>query len=150
MSDDARVILVVTDDPSLSALISEPLLRTGAQEIRFAQGHDAVDLARELLPAMVLVHAQPGCLDDAWDCFHMLQSDEVARTIPALLYAPPQEVLLERSVGEPLVSAPGRQRAAPPGPLPARHSARLGASAPSPRASYSLREQGLPLGRDDL
>ncbi len=153
MSDDVPMILVVTGDPAFSAQISEPMLRTGAQELRFAQSHEAIDLARELLPAMVLVHAQPGYLDEALDCMALLQTDDVTRTIPALLYAPPQEALLERAAGEPLAAEPCPTPRSQPA-LPSALLGQLGAilaerRAPAPSA-FSMLEQSLPLGRDDL
>lgn len=149
MSDDVSMILVVTGDLAFSAQISEPMLRTGAQELRFAQSHQAVELARELLPAMVLVHAQPGYLDEALDCMALLQTDEVTRTIPALLYAPPHEALLERAAGEPLAAEP---YPSPPRSQPTLPNALLGHSGVmlSPSGPFSMPEQSLPLGRDDL
>jgi DNA-binding response OmpR family regulator len=49
MSSEARTVLIVTDDQSFSALVSDLMLRAGIRTIHFAQNQEALHLTRQLL-----------------------------------------------------------------------------------------------------
>jgi ActR/RegA family two-component response regulator len=89
MSDGARTVLIVTDDPCFSALISELMLRAGVQTIRFAQTHEALKLTRHFRPALVLIHMARGNTDAGYACYEMIQSDAALAHISLLLYTQP-------------------------------------------------------------
>jgi DNA-binding NtrC family response regulator len=56
MSDEARTVLIVTDDPGCSGQISEQLLRAGVHTIRFAPTQEARKLTHAFMPDLVLIH----------------------------------------------------------------------------------------------
>jgi DNA-binding NarL/FixJ family response regulator len=144
MSDAARTILIVTDDPIFSGEVAELMLRAGVRKVRFAGSHEALDLTRAIAPDLVLLHMPSGQMELGWGCYTMLRADATTAAIPVLMYAPPCE--LERAVGEaalapPLVSTDW---------LPAQVSMLVGGSARSRmRADDDVAER-FPTGRDDL
>ena len=149
IGDQARTVLIVTDDSSFSALVSEQMLQADVRTLRFARSQEALNLARTLSPTLVLVHMPRGCLDAGWDCYHMLQSDSALAAIPILFYAPSQ-VLAERAVGAPADSQPA-DRLDLSDTLVGQISLLLGIPAPRKQhASVVLSEQPFLSGRDDL
>jgi CheY-like chemotaxis protein len=96
MSEEARTVLVITDDRSFSALISEHMLRAGVQTIRFAQTHEALTLTHDLLPNLVLILMTRDGSNLGQECYAMIRSDPALAGIPILLYVAP---LAERAVG---------------------------------------------------
>jgi CheY-like chemotaxis protein len=149
MSDDARTVLVVTDDPSFSAMVSEQILRAGVQTIRFAPTQEAPKLTRHFMPDLVLVHMPRGCLAVGWECYHMIQSDATLTAIPILFYTSPG-LLAERVVGAPTERHIGA-RLAVPDRLIGQISPLLGvASVKWQSTNRESNDYRFPIGRDDL
>jgi CheY-like chemotaxis protein len=149
MSDEARTVLIVTDDPGFSGQVSELMLRAGVHTIRFAPTQEALKLTRHFMPDLVLVHMPRGCLAIGWECYHMIQSDATLTAIPILFYASPG-LLAERAVGAPTERHIG-DRLAVPDRLIGQISPLLGiASAPWQSTNREANECQLPIGRDDL
>jgi CheY-like chemotaxis protein len=149
MSDEARTVLVVTDDPSFSAMISELMLRASVQMIRFARTADALELARHCMPDLVLIHMPRGCLDTGWECYHAIQSEPKLSSIPILLYASPL-VLAERAVGG-RTESQVVDRPAVSDMLVGQIGPLLGlASSSWQRAGTAPAEFSFPRGRDDM
>jgi len=98
MSDEARTVLIVTDDPGFLGQVSELMLRAGVHTLRFAPTEEALKLTHALMPDLVLIHMAPNGRDAGHTCYELLQSDAALACIPMLLYAPPA-VLAERAVG---------------------------------------------------
>lgn len=149
MSDGARMILIVTDDPGFSGQVSELMLRAGVHTLCFAGTHDALRRARKLLPDLVMVHIPRDRMRDGWECYEQLQADPSIAAIPVLIYTPPQ-VLAERAVGTPY-QQPSSDPLAAADLLAARIGPLFGmrpvAWARHETAAY---EQPFPIGRDDL
>jgi CheY-like chemotaxis protein len=101
MSSEAQTILVVTDDPCFSGLVSELMLRAGVQTLRFAKTQDALQQTRDLSPDLVLIHMPRERLDVGRASYEMLRSDSTIACIPVLFYTPPA-VLGQRAVGVPV------------------------------------------------
>jgi CheY-like chemotaxis protein len=149
MSDEARTVLIVTDDPSFSALISELMLRAGVQTIRFAQTQEALKLTRHLMPDLVLIHIARGSADAGHVCYETLQSDSALAHIPMLLYAPPI-ALSERAIGAPAMSV-SADRHHLADRLVGQISPLLGIASPlRQHADHGSNEYAFPIGRDDL
>jgi len=104
MSDEARTVLIVTDDPRFSGQVSEQLLRAGIRTIRFAPTQEALKLTHSFMPDLVLIHMARSGSDAAYACYELLQSDSALACIPMLLYTPPS-VLAERAISAPATSA---------------------------------------------
>src|SRR4051794_16429822 len=104
MSSEARTVLIVTDDQSFSALVSDLMLRAGIRTIHFAQNQEALHLTRQLMPDLVLIHRRRDGIDIGHACYETLTSDSKIACIPILLYPPPI-ALGERAVGAPVTSA---------------------------------------------
>ena len=107
MSSEARTVLIVTEDQSFSALVSDLMLRAGIRTIYFAQNQEALNLTRQLMPDLVLIHRRRDGIDGrdvGHACYETLTSDATIACIPILLYTPPI-VLRERAVGAPATSA---------------------------------------------
>ena len=149
MSDEARTVLIVTDDPAFSGQVSEQMLRAGVHTIRFAPTQEALKLTHAFMPDLILVHMARSGRDAGQACYALLQSDSALACIPMLLYAPPI-VLAERAVGAPATSASpdwlnGADR------LIGQLSPLLGvASATWQSANCESNEYRFPIGRDDL
>jgi len=149
MSDEARTVLIVTDDPGFSGQVSEQMLRAGVHSIRFAPAQEALKLTHACMPDLVLIHMARSGSDAGHACYTLLQSDAALACIPMLLYVPPI-VLAERAVGAPATSASpdglnGADR------LIGQISPVLGAaSAMWPSAYREANEYRFPSGRDDL
>jgi CheY-like chemotaxis protein len=149
MSDEARTVLIVTDDPGFSGQVSELMLRAGVHTIRFAPTQEALKLTRHFMPDLVLVHMPRGCLAIGWECYHMIQSDATLTAIPILFYASPG-LLAERAVGAPTERHIG-DRLAVPDRLIGQISPLLGiASATWQSTNRESNECQFPIGRDDL
>jgi CheY-like chemotaxis protein len=148
MSDEARTVLIVTDDPGFSGQVSELMLRAGVHTLCFAGTSDALQRARKLAPHLIMVHIPRDRMSAGWECYQLLQSDASIAAIPVLIYTPPQ-VLAERVVGAPYQPAPDDPLgfadllAARLGPL-------IGAPLAWRRGERAAHEQALPTGRDDL
>ena len=149
MSDEARTVLIVTDDPRCSGQISEQLLRAGVHTIRFAPTEEALKLTHAFMPDLVLIHMAHSAGDAGHACYALLQSDSALACIPMLLYAPPT-VLAERAVGAPATSAaPDWLNEADR--LIGQISPLLGfGPAAWQRTNREPNNYALPLGRDDL
>jgi len=149
MSDEARTVLIVTDDPRCSGQISEQLLRAGVHTIRFAPTKEGQKLTHAFMPDLVLIHMARSAGDAGQACYALLQSDAAVACIPMLLYAPPI-VLAERAVGAPATSAAldWLNRA---DRLIGQISPLLGVvPATWQRINHRSNNYALPLGRDDL
>jgi CheY-like chemotaxis protein len=103
MSSEARTVLIVTDDPSFSALVSDLMLRAGIRTIHFARNQEALKLTRQLMPDLVLIHRRRDGIDLGHACYEILTSDSKIACIPILLYTSPL-ALGERAVGAPATS----------------------------------------------
>jgi CheY-like chemotaxis protein len=149
MSDEARTVLIVTDDPGCSGQISELMLRAGVHTIRFAPTQEALKLTHAVMPDLVLIHMARSARDAGHACYALLQSDSALACIPMLLYAAPI-VLAERAVGASATSAsPDWLNEADM--LIGQISPLLGvASAAWQNTNHTLNKYALPLGRDDL
>src|SRR5215213_2636853 len=149
MSDEARTVLIVTDDPGFSGQVSEQMLRAGVHTIRFAPTQEALKLTHAFMPDLVLIHMARRGRDAGHACYELLQSDSALACIPMLLYAPPI-VQAERAVGAPATSAaPDWLNGADM--LIGQISPLLGvASATWQRANRESNEYRFPIGRDDL
>jgi CheY-like chemotaxis protein len=149
MSDEARTVLIVTDDPGFSGQVSEQMLRAGVQTIRFAPTQEALKLTHAFMPDLVLVHMARSGSNAGQACYELLQSDSALACIPMLLYAPPI-VLAERAISAPATSAsPDWLNGADM--LIGQISPLLGAaSAPWQSANRESNEYPFPIGRDDL
>jgi CheY-like chemotaxis protein len=149
MSDAARMVLVVTDDPNFSGQVSELMLRAGVRTLRFSQTRQALELTRNLAPDLVLVHIPRTRMDTGWTCYEMLQSDSTIASIPMLFYAPPAAPV--QSIG----GAPSDGRCANPFTASDMLIAQISSlmrTAPSicyPAYAESVEER-FPTGRDDL
>jgi len=149
MSDEAHTVLIVTDDPSFSALIAEQLLRVGVRTIRFAKIHEALQRTRHVMPDLILIHMPHSYLDIGWECYYMLQSDAALATVPILLYSSPR-VLAERTVGAG-TDRHAVDRIAVSDILTGQISPLLGAAlSMCQRAETGPNEYTFPSGRDDL
>jgi len=149
MSDEARTVLIVTDDPGFSGQVSEQMLRAGLQTIRFASTQEALKQTHACMPDLVLIHMARTGSHAGYTCYELLQSDSALACIPMLLYTPPI-VLAERAVGAPATSASPNWRN-PADTLIGQISPLLGvASAPWPSANPEPNEYRFPIGRDDL
>jgi len=149
MSDEARTVLIVTDDPGFSGQVSEQMLRAGVHTIRFAATQEALKLTHAFMPDLVLIHMARSGSNACHACYELLQSDSALACIPMLLYAPPAR-LAERAVGAPAtsVSADWLNGA---DMLIGQISPLLGlASAAWPDANRESNEYRFPIGRDDL
>src|SRR5215217_2017614 len=149
MSDEARTVLIVTDDSGFSGQISEVMLRAGVHTIRFAPTEEALKLTHAFMPDLVLIHMAHSARDAGQACYALLQSDAALACIPMLLYAPPT-VLAERAVGTPATSASSDwlNRA---DMLIGQLRPLLGvASAAWQNTNHTSNNYALPLGRDDL
>ena len=148
MSDEARMVLIVTDDPCFSGQVSELMLRAGVHTLCFAGTSDALPRARKLAPDLIVVHIPRDRMSAGWECYQLLQSDASIAAIPVLIYTPPQ-VLAERVVG-----APNRPSLDDPQGfadlLTARLGPLIGTPLAWPRGDTASYEQTLPTGRDDL
>ena len=149
MSDEARTVLIVTDDPGFSGQVSEQMLRAGVHTIRFAPTQEALKLTHAFMPDQVLIHMARSGSNAGQACYELLQSDSALACIPMLLYAPPT-VLAERAVGAPATSAsPDWLNGADM--LIGQISPLLGvASAAWQNTNHTSNNYALPLGRDDL
>ena len=97
MSDKAPNVLVITDDTSFAAPISEGMLRAGVQIIRFAQPQKALQLTHHFMPDLVLILMTQASSDLGQECYQSLRSDPALAAIPILQAAP--LALAERAVG---------------------------------------------------
>ena len=149
MSDEARTVLIVTDDPGFSGQVSELMLRAGVHTIRFAPTKEALKRTHACMPDLVLIHMTRSAGDAGQACYALLQSDAALACIPMLLYAPPT-VLAEHAIGAPAASAaPDWLNEADM--LIGQISPLLGvASATWQRTNRESNNYALPLGRDDL
>jgi CheY-like chemotaxis protein len=143
MSNAARTILIVTDDPTFSGEVTEVMLRAGVRKVRFASSHEALDLARVIAPDLVLLHVPSEQIEAGWGCYAMLRADATTSTIPVLMYAPSCE--LERAVGE-AAAAP----LVPADRLLAQVSMLIGGSARQRIRNDDDFAERFPTGRDDL
>src|SRR5215212_677807 len=73
MSDDARTVLIVTDDPGCSGQISELMLRAGVHTIRFAATEEALKRTHACMPDLVLIHMTRSAGDAGHACYELLQ-----------------------------------------------------------------------------
>jgi CheY-like chemotaxis protein len=149
MSDEARTVLVVTDDPCFSGQLSELMLRSGVPTLCFAQTQQALERAHDLVPDVILIHVPRARMDTAWACFELLQSDSTIASIPVLLYAPPV-ALAQRVVGAPEGGSSADSLAASD-----RFIAQLSSLIGTGRsicypADAEPAEKRFPIGRDDL
>jgi CheY-like chemotaxis protein len=149
MSDEARTVLVVSDDPCFSGQVSEFMLQVGIGTIRFTRTREALERARDLAPDLVLVHIPRGRLDPAWACYELLQSDSRIASIPVLLYAPPR-ALAQRAVGPPNRRPSVDQPAVSDMLIAQINSLIETGPSISDRAYAEPAEQRFPIGRDDL
>ena len=90
MSNEARTVLVVTDDPFFPADISRLVEPAEGQTLRFTHSHEAPKLAHALLPDLVLIHIAQGCLEAGWAGYHQLEADAALAATPLLFYSPPR------------------------------------------------------------
>jgi CheY-like chemotaxis protein len=148
MSDEARTVLIVTDDPGFSGQISELVLRACVHTIRFAPTEEALKLTHAFMPDLVLIHMTRSARDAGHACYALLQSDAALACIP-MLYAPPT-VLAERAIGAPATSA-SHDWLNEADMLIGQISPLLGV-APALRQSTNrgVNEYRFPIGRDDL
>jgi CheY-like chemotaxis protein len=148
MSDAARTILVVTDDPCFSSQLSEFLLRAGIRTVCFARTPEALERACALLPDQILLHIPREQLDAGWACSALLQAHPKLASIPVLLYTPP--CLTRHAVGSPTGGLFGEHLTASD-LLTAQMSSLLGGTRPvQQRVAMAPIQQAFPHGRDDL
>lgn len=143
MSDEARTILIVTDDLAFSGQVSELMLRAGARKVQFAGSRDALDMTRAVAPDLVLLHVPHERGETSWDCYATLRADTTTSSIPVVLYAPPREQ--ERAVGAAAPEPPGQ-----PDRFLAQMSMLMGGSARQQRRLDDGVAERFPTGRDDL
>lgn len=84
MEDTAGTILIVEDDAFLSNMYVEKFRAEGFAVIAATNGTDAVKLAREELPAVVLLDVMLPQMD-GFAVLGQLKADEATRNIPVLL-----------------------------------------------------------------
>ena len=149
MSNEAQTVLIVTDDPSFCALVSELMLRAGVRTIRFAHPQEALELTRRVMPDLVLIHIARGGTDAGHASYEILASDPALASTPMLLYAPPV-MLAERAVGAPATYLAADQLNGAT-MLIGQISTLLGIAPPRwQRADPGSNDYAFPIGRDDL
>ncbi len=83
-SANAPLILVVDDDPDARELLTLYLTEAGYRVKRAANGEDALVLARDLHPFLILLDVMmPG--KDGWEVLQELKLDETTADIPAMM-----------------------------------------------------------------
>lgn len=85
MSDDgAPLVLVADDDEDILGLVSFRLERSGYEVAAAKDGEEALRLARELSPALVVLDVMMPRLD-GYEVTRRLRDDETTRGIPVIL-----------------------------------------------------------------
>ena len=85
MSDDAApLVLVADDDEDILGLVSFRLERSGYAVAAAKDGEEALRLARELSPALVVLDVMMPRLD-GYEVTRRLRDDEATRRIPVIL-----------------------------------------------------------------
>lgn len=85
MSDDAApLVLVADDDEDILGLVSFRLERSGYEVAAAKDGEEALRLARELSPALVVLDVMMPRLD-GYEVTRRLRDDEATREIPVIL-----------------------------------------------------------------
>lgn len=85
MSDDgAPLVLVADDDEDILGLVSFRLERSGYEVAAAKDGEEALHLARELSPALVVLDVMMPRLD-GYEVARRLREDEATRGIPVIL-----------------------------------------------------------------
>lgn len=85
MSDDgAPLVLVADDDEDILGLVSFRLERSGYEVAAAKDGEEALRLARELSPALVVLDVMMPRLD-GYEVTRRLREDEATRGIPVIL-----------------------------------------------------------------
>ena len=85
MSDDgAPLVLVADDDEDVLGLVSFRLERSGYEVAAAKDGEEALRLARELSPALVVLDVMMPRLD-GYEVTRRLREDEATRGIPVIL-----------------------------------------------------------------
>ena len=85
MSDDgAPLVLVADDDEDILGLVSFRLERSGYEVAAAKDGEEALRLARELSPALVVLDVMMPRLD-GYEVARRLREDEATRGIPVIL-----------------------------------------------------------------
>ena len=81
---DARVVLVIDDDPNALDLMSRALRDVSLEVVTARDGETALHLARTLLPAAITLDVlMPGM--DGWEVLRELKDDPKTRDIPVFM-----------------------------------------------------------------
>ncbi|MGI9264079.1 MAG: response regulator [Gammaproteobacteria bacterium] len=81
---DEPLVLVVDDDPNALDLLSRTLQDAGVRIVTASDGHEALNLARQLLPAAITLDVlMPGI--DGWEVLRQLKSDPATQDIPVIM-----------------------------------------------------------------
>ena len=83
-ADDAPLILVVDDDPTVLDLLERNLAREGYRVRTTTSGRDALALARELRPRLITLDVMMPSMD-GWSVLTALKADPVTRDIPVVM-----------------------------------------------------------------
>ena len=92
------VVLVIDDDPAARELLQRHLARAGYAVETAANGHQGLELARRLKPAVITLDLlMPGM--DGWTVLSALKADDVSREIPVVIVSVLDEVSLGQALG---------------------------------------------------
>ena len=82
--DSERTVLVIDDDPTALDLLGRTLQGAGLRVVTASEGHEALRLARSLLPAAITLDVRmPGM--DGWEVLGALKQDPRTRDIPVIM-----------------------------------------------------------------
>jgi CheY-like chemotaxis protein len=93
-SENSTLVLLVDDDPQIHHLIGTMLTREGYRVEHAAGGAEALELARELMPAVILLDVMMPQVD-GWTVLGTLKNDPVLADIPVVIVS----LLDERPLG---------------------------------------------------
>ncbi len=82
--NDAPLILVVDDDPTVVDLISRSLVREGYRVRSASSGRGALALARQLQPRLITLDVMMPSMD-GWSVLTSLKAEPTTRTIPVVM-----------------------------------------------------------------
>jgi two-component system, OmpR family, response regulator VicR len=77
-------VVYIEDDPEMIELVSLILKRRGMEVIGAHGGRKGLELAKELLPDLILLDLMMPDLD-GWDVYHQLKADKKTDRIPVII-----------------------------------------------------------------
>ena len=93
-----KTILIAASDPNINYLLQRYAEASGFKTVRAGQGKDLIQLARRLLPDLIVMEIEmPECAGK--QVLHQLKTDSIAGKIPVVVYSCYDEVTFSAAEG---------------------------------------------------